>query len=365
MPRNLYCVIMAGGGGNHFWPLTRENRPQHFIKGRQTHHDSFLRDTFNRFAAFIPRENILVVTLAKYSFQIRENLPELPAGNIIEEPFGRKTAACIALAACKIRERDPEAIMIATPCDQIISDTDQFAASIRKAVGHVESDPVLMTLGILPSGPKTDYGYIQVHGGREARNSGEPMPVKTFTEKPDASLAEVFYASGEFFWNSGIFVWRNETILSELSRYVPSIRPLIDGWPAVSGTDREEAFLAHTYADCEKVSVDYAVMEKTDRAWLCPATFDWADISDWESLYNTLTVKDAEGNASNAGSTYLRESSGNLILSTDGRKMVAVKGLRNYMVVDTGDVLLVCPRDDQEYREFISGLALPGYEDYR
>lgn len=365
MPRNLYCVIMAGGGANHFWPLTRENLPQHFIKGRRVYHDSFLRGTFNRFAAFIPKENILVVTLAKYALLIRKYLPELPPENIIEEPFGRKTAACIALAACKIRERDPEAIMIATPCDQLISDADHFVASIRKAVDHVEAAPVLMTLGILPSGPKTDYGYIQIYGGREARNSGEPMPVKTFTEKPDAALAEVFYASGEFFWNSGIFVWRNETILSEIARYVPSLRSLIEGWPDVSGTDREEAFLARAYADCEKVSVDYAVMEKTDSAWLCPATFDWADISDWESLYNTFAEKDAGGNVVNVDASYLRDCGGNLILSSDNKKLMAVKGLKNFMVVDTGDVLLICPRDDRDYHEFISGLALPGYEDYR
>ena len=356
---------MAGGGGNGFWPLTREDHPQHFFKGRKIHRVSFLRGTFNRFAEFIPKENIFVVTLSRFALLVHEELPELPHANIIEEPIGRKTAPCIALAACKIRERDPEAIMIATPCDHIISEGPEFARSILKAVEHVDAEPVLMTIGVIPTAPKTDYGYIQVYGGRQARNTTEPMPVKTFTEKPDAELAQVFYASGEFFWNSGIFVWRNETILTELSHYVPVLGNMIDGWPAVAGTENEEAFLARMYADCEKVSVDYAVMEKTDKAWLCPAQFGWADIGDWDALYRLVPARDEEGNASSTEHTLFREAEGNLILSLDSEKLIALSGLKDYMVVDTDDVLLVCPRDDKKYRDFIAGIALPGYEDYR
>lgn len=356
---------MAGGGGNGFWPVTREDHPQHFLKGRMIHKESFLRGTFNRFAEFIPKENIFVVTLSRFALLVHEELPELPHTNIIEEPIARKTAPCIALAACKIRERDPEAIMIATPCDHLISEGPEFQASILKAVEYVNAEPVLMTLGVIPDEPKTDYGYIQIHGGRQARSSTEPMPVKTFTEKPDAELAKVFFSSGEFFWNTGIFVWRNETILAELARYVPVLGNMIDGWHEVDGTEKEESFLARMYGDCEKVSVDYAVMEKTDKAWLCPAQFGWADISDWDVLYRIAPGRDGDGNITNADHTYLRAASGNILLTPDGKKLVAVNGLKDYMIVDTDDVLLVCPRDEKKYRDFIAGIALPGYEDYR
>ncbi len=365
MQRNLYCVIMAGGGGNNFWPVTREDHPQHVLRGRTIHKESFLRGTFSRFAEFVPKENIFVVTLSRFALLVHEEIPELPHANIIEEPIGRKTAPCIALAACKIRERDPEAIMIATPCDHIISEGPEFAASILKAVEHVNAEPVLMTIGIIPTAPKTDYGYIQVQGGRQARNTTEPIPVKTFTEKPDAEVAEAFFSSGEFFWNSGIFVWRNETILAELSRYVPVLGNMIDGWPEVAGTENEEPFLARMYADCEKVSVDYAVMEKTDKAWLCPAQFGWDDIGDWDAVYRNVPERDGAGNAANTEHTYVRDAQGNLLVTDNSEKLIAVCGLKDYMVVDTTDALLICPRDDKRYRDFISGIALPGYEDYR
>lgn len=366
MTRNLYCVIMAGGGGNNFWPVTREDLPQHFMSPSYVGgaHVSFLRGTYNRFAEFIPPERILVVTLARFADRVRHDLPELPEENILLEPFGRKTAPCIAFAACVIRQRDPEAIMIATPADHIITEGPLFSGSVLDAAKYVDENDVLMTLGIIPTAPKPDYGYIQIQGGPEARNSGDPMPVKTFTEKPDVELAEVFFNSGEFFWNSGIFVWRNATIIEQLYRYVPYLVPMLDGWP--SGREAQESFLERVYADCEKESIDYAVMEKTDRAWLYPARFGWADIGSWDALYRSLhTRKDALGNVSNTDYVYLQENEGNLILSQDKRKLIAIKGLQNYMVVDAGDVLLVCPRNDREFKDFISGIAMPGYEPFR
>lgn len=366
MKRNLYCVIMAGGGGNTFWPVTRENRPQHFLENYLIADCSFLRGTFDRFAEVVPKENILVVTLSKYELLVRRDLPELPSQNILLEPFPRKTAACIAYAACVIRQRDPGAIMIATPADHIIQKGPLFAETLRKVAACVEDNDVLMTLGIVPTGPDTEYGYIQAQGGREALSSGDPMPVKTFTEKPDASLAEVFYGSGEFFWNAGIFIWRNETIISEICRYVPYLVPMLEGWPEVAGTDREETFLARAYADCEKQSIDYAVMEKTDKAWLYPVQFGWADIGSWDALCRSISdLEDPEGNILLPEHTYLKSASGNLLLSDNPKKLIAVEGLRDYMVIDTGDVLMVCPRDDRRYRDFVSGIALPGFEEYR
>jgi len=356
---------MAGGSGNGFWPITRESFPQFLLRPRPNQEGSFLRSTFLRFAEFVPKENIFVVTLSRFALLVRKELPELPQENLLEEPFGRKTAPCIAYAACKVRERDPEAIMIATPADHIISEGPLFAETLLSAAEYVDQEDILMTLGIHPTGPKTDYGYIQIQGGPEARHSGTAMPVKTFTEKPDASLAEVFFQSGEFFWNSGIFLWRNETIISEIRKHVPYLVPLLDGWGAVAGTEKEEAFLARCYADCEKESIDYAVMEKTDRAWLYPVRFGWADLGSWDALYDSFSyLKDEEGNVSNAR-VYGQDASGNIALSHRGDKLFAVKGLSDYMLIDSPDVLLVCPRDDQQYRDFMAGLTLLGQDKYR
>ena len=233
------------------------------------------RLTYDRFTGVVPPENILVVTLDKFADSARRILPELPPENLLLEPFARKTAPCMALAAYTILSRDPDAILVATPWDLVIRDQVLFADTVSEAFDYVEKNDVLMTMGIVPKTPDTNFGYIQVKEGRNAHLMTGPLQVKTFTEKPSAELAQVFVRTGEFFWNSGIFIWRAATIVSEMEKYIPEVTELFHGWKEHI---TEPAFVERAYSECPKVSLDYGVMERTSRAWLYPARFGWADI---------------------------------------------------------------------------------------
>ena len=234
-----------------------------------------LKMTYKRFKRFLPENNILVITLDRFAQTAREVLPTLPQENLLVEPVGRKTAPCMAFACYTLLSRDPDAVVVATPWDLYIRDEALFAQTISDAFDYVEKNDVLMTLGIVPKTPDVNFGYIQVKEGRNAHLMAGPLQVKTFTEKPSAELAEVFVRTGEFFWNSGIFIWKASTICEEMEKYVPEVTELFRGWETRI-TDR--AFIEQAYAECPKVSLDYGVMEHTDRAWLYPARFGWADI---------------------------------------------------------------------------------------
>lgn len=253
MNKHRYCVIMADGSGT----------PEQ------------LKMTYKRFKRFLPENNILVITLDRFARTAREVLPTLPQENLLVEPVGRKTAPCMAFACYTLLSRDPDAVVVATPWDLYIRDEALFAQTISDAFDYVEKNDVLMTLGIVPKTPDVNFGYIQVKEGRNSHLMAGPLQVKTFTEKPSAELAEVFVRTGEFFWNSGIFIWKASTICAEMEKYVPEVTELFRGWETQI-TDR--AFIEQAYAECPKVSLDYGVMEHTDRAWLYPARFGWADI---------------------------------------------------------------------------------------
>ncbi len=253
MNKHRYCVIMADGSGT----------PEQ------------LKMTYKRFERFLPENNILVITLDRFAQTAREVLPTLPQENLLVEPVGRKTAPCMAFACYTLLSRDPDAVVVATPWDLYIRDEALFAQTISDAFDYVEKNDVLMTLGIVPKTPDVNFGYIQVKEGRNAHLMAGPLQVKTFTEKPSAELAKVFVRTGEFFWNSGIFIWKASTICEEMEKYVPEVTELFRGWETRI-TDR--AFIEQAYAECPKVSLDYGVMEHTDRAWLYPARFGWADI---------------------------------------------------------------------------------------
>jgi mannose-1-phosphate guanylyltransferase len=254
MDKHCYCVIMAGGPSSP---------------------GVYLRMTYDRFASFMPKENILVVTLERYAGTARILLPEIPEENLLLEPLGRKTAPCMAYAACTIIKRDPEALIVATPCDLVIRDDELFARTVGEMFDFVGEHDVLMTLGIVPRSPDVNFGYIQVREGKNAWDLERPLQVKTFTEKPPLELAEVFFRTGEFFWNSGIFLWKASVILEEMERYVPDVMAQFQGWETGIG---DRAFVERAYSECPKLSLDYGVMERTDRAWLYPAKFGWADL---------------------------------------------------------------------------------------
>ena len=364
MKDNHYCVIMAGGYGKRFWPICRETLPKQFldITGNG---NSFVRAAYDRCAGLFKPENIFIITLEKYRRLVEQQIPELPEKNLLLEPYGRKTGPCVAYSTYTILKREPNAVMTVMPSDLVISDNEQFTHTILKAMEYAEAHPVLMTLGVKPTHPDPNYGYIQIKGGEEAYSDDVPMKVKTFTEKPDAALAEVFWKSGEFFWNSGIFVWQASVIKEEMEKYMPNITNLFSGWKTTLGSTAEAVFIERVYTDSEKISIDNGVMEKTDIAWLFPARFGWSDIDNWETFYKHYANKDADNNACNSKNTCLENAEGNLIISQDKNKLMAIKGLKDYIVIDTEDVLMICPKNDEEYKGFLTRTAMPGYNEFR
>lgn len=357
-----YCVILAGGAGVRFWPLSREDRPKQFLLSGKSG-DSFLIQTYRRMKAVFDEDHIYIATQRRYRGLVAEQLPDVPEDRLILEPYGRNTAPTIALAAHVLLSRDPEAVMVVTPSDHLISDTDVFAATIRRALRCAAFSDGLFTLGIVPTSPNTNYGYVQVDGPYSA---GQPVKAKTFTEKPSPELAQVFLDSGEFLWNSGIFVWGAAAICAEMERCCPDISNLWQGWEKEFAGGRGTAFTERVYTDSPNISIDYAVLEKSDNLFVLPANFGWCDAGTWNSFYESRTDRDPEGNmVRTAGKSLLTELSGDIIRSTDPHKLVVVRGLSDFLVVDTDDVLLICPRDEQILNDTLSSLKAPGFEEYK
>lgn len=361
---NCYCVIMAGGVGKRFWPISRTSTPKQFLDVADTG-ETFIRQTYERFSRIVPKENILIVTASRYRDLVKDRIPEISDENLLLEPYSRNTAPCIAYATYTLLKRNPEARVVVTPSDHIIDNDELFVKTLNNAFDYVEKHDVLMTLGVVPTRPDTNYGYIQACGGKDALKNDEPMPVKTFTEKPDKALAQVLISTGEFFWNSGVFVWRAETIRQEMEKYLPEVTGFFAGWEGAIGSKIEEEFILRAYTDSLNISIDYGVMEKTERAWIYPVSFGWQDIGTWESLYNYIPDKDKAGNAVSAEKTLIEGTSGTLVISKEKKKLIAIKGLEDFMVIDTDDVLVICPKDDRKFKDFISGIAMPEYEKYR
>lgn len=353
---------MAGGIGSRFWPISRADKPKQFLKFSFLG-GSFLRLTYDRMKQVIPEENIIVVSLTKYKDLVKEHLPELKDENLLLEPYNRNTAPCITFATYYILKRDPLAVTVVTPADHLIPDQENFNDTLGKALAYAAGADSLITLGVVPTRPDSNFGYIQVAGVFEDE---KPVKVKTFTEKPDEDLARVFIDSGEFLWNSGIFVWRASAIRDELERYAPEITSLWKDYKDSLGTPAQEQAVSKIYTDCPRVSIDYAVMEKTSNAWVYPADFKWADIGNWDSLYENLAVHDKHGNAINiAGKSLMEDDSRSIVYTTGAKKLIALRGLEDMIVIDTDDVLLICPRDDDKFWSFLSELAMPEFNDYR
>ena len=362
--QHFYCVIMAGGTGVRFWPVSRAAKPKQFLDVAYTG-KTFIQSTYERFLKVVPQENILIVTGDRYRDIVKEQLPDLADENLLLEPYSRNTAPCIAYATYTLLKRDPLARMVVSPSDHMIDNEELFVETIRKAFDYIEEHDTLMTLGVIPTRPDTNYGYVQAYGGSDVYKNGNPMQVKTFTEKPDRELAKVFISTGEFFWNAGIFLWKAETIRNEMEKYLPEVTGLFKGWENALGTPIEGEFIAKAYTDCPYISIDYGVMEKTAIAWMYPVRFGWGDIGTWESLYNIMPEKDSMGNAMSAEKTLVENTSGVLVVSPEKKKLIAIKGLEDYMVIDTEDVLVICPKDDKKFKDFISGIGMPEYEKYR
>ena len=358
MKSHRYCVIMCGGVGSRFWPYSRENRPKQFIDFLGTGR-SLLQMSYDRILPVVPKENIVVVTNAKYAPLIREQLPELEEHNILLEPARRNTAPCIAWAAYHIHAMDPEASMIVAPSDHLITGEQMFCECVTRGFEFIESNDALLTLGINPVRPETGYGYIQV-GAEVAPGINK---VKTFTEKPNLDLAKVFVESGEFFWNAGIFLWRASVIIEALRKYDTDLTDLFDKGQTDFGTEAEKEFIAQHFEACPANSIDYAVMEKADNVYVECARFGWNDLGTWSALYdNSPTGEDT--NVACGARLISYESQGNIIL-TPGDKLVVVDGLKDYIVADADDVLLICPKSrEQNIKQMVNDVRMRYSEKY-
>lgn len=348
MNRHHYVVIMAGGIGSRFWPMSRTNFPKQFLDilniGK-----TLIQTTFERFASFIPTENIYVVTSSEYVNIVKKQLPQLPLQNILAEPSRKNTAPCIAYISFKLNQLDPQASMIVAPADHLISDNIAFTKVCLEALNFIEEHNALLTLGINPTYPNTGYGYIQYE---QHSVSDNVYKVKTFTEKPNLELAKTFLASGEFLWNAGIFVWQVKNIIQAFEQYLPEVYDLFASQKEKFNTSEEETALLEIYPFSTSISIDFGIMEKADNVYVIPSSFGWSDLGTWNSAYENLQ-KDDNANASVSPNSMLVDTS-NCIVHAPENKLVVIQGLNDFIVVDTGDVLLICKKEkEQEIKEFV------------
>jgi len=358
MNSNYYCIIMAGGVGSRFWPMSRVDRPKQFIDilglGK-----TFIQLTYDRFKAIVPEENIVVVTSAKYKKLVKEQLPNLQDDNILLEPYKRNTAPCIAYATYKLMSRNPDATVVVTPSDHLITGEANFQTTVLTALNEAAVSDKLYTIGIQPTRPETNFGYIQAN-----KNIGKVFDkhtayqVKTFTEKPDADLAKVFLETKEFFWNSGMFIWNLKAIKSEIERCLPEVTTLFSGGEKFYYSSDEDKFITKVYEDCPSISIDYGVMEKTSKAWVFLSDFGWSDVGTWGSIYEHSPHKDKDGNIIKCATSMIDEVYDSIVKENNPEKLVVVRGMDNMMVVDMNDVLLVCKRDDKAIKDIVTDLAM-------
>ena len=349
MSENNYVAIMAGGIGSRFWPISRANYPKQFLDILNTGR-TLIQATFDRFAKFVPAENIYIITFEYYKDIVAEQLPEIPAENIICEPSRKNTAPCVALISYKLQQLNKEANLICAPADHIILDEEGFENVCSDALKFTSHIKGLITLGIKPTHPNTGYGYIQHEPQAVSENV---YKVKTFTEKPDMDLAKTFIASGDFLWNAGIFVWQVKNIIKAFEKHLPELAEVFEGEKKNFNTDDEKEAIERIYPLCVNISIDYGVMEKADNVYIIPSSFGWSDLGTWTSVYDNLE-KDYLGNAV-AGKHVMVIDATNNVVHADNKKLVLLQGLDDFIVVDTPDVLLICKKEkEQEIKEYVA-----------
>lgn len=347
---NNHLVIMAGGVGSRIWPMSTSEKPKQFIDvlgvGR-----SLLQLTYDRFEGVCPNENVWVVTNKQYEQMVREQLPQIPAGNILLEPCRRNTAPCIAYVSWRIKAKDPKANIVVTPSDALVLNVAEFRRVITQCLKFTGETDAIVTLGIKPNRPETGYGYIQADLTTSSPRNKEIFRIDTFREKPDLETAKRYIQQNNFFWNAGIFIWSVSTIVNAFRVYSPAISKVFEGMLSIYGTDKEQAMIDERYPECEKISVDYAIMEKAEEIFVCPADFGWSDLGSWSSLL-MHTRHDLYGN-SLIGTDVSVYDTHNCIIHTTEEKKVVVQGLDGYIVAEKDDTLLVCKlSEEQRIRQF-------------
>ncbi|MGN8071721.1 mannose-1-phosphate guanylyltransferase [Mucilaginibacter sp. SG564] len=343
MNKNNYAIIMAGGIGSRFWPISRSSHPKQFIDILGTG-KTLIQNTYERFLKVCPKENIYVVTNENYTKLVKQQLPEMADGQILTEPVMRNTAPCVAYGCFKIESLNPEAVIVVAPSDQQILDEEAFVTAIEKSLETAASTDSLITLGIKPSRPDTGYGYIQYTD--QAINQ-DFHKVKTFTEKPTLEIAKTFIQSGDFLWNAGIFVWSAKAIVNAFGRHLPEMHEIFAEARPVYNTGDEKSYVHKAYQQCINISIDYGIMEKADNVYVLPSAFGWSDLGTWASIYD-LAEKDYVGNVVIPSEKVIMYDSSNCMVNVPGEKLVILQGLHDFIVVESNNTLLICPRDQEQ-----------------
>ncbi len=340
--KNTYVAIMAGGAGTSFWPVSRDKHPKQFIailgKGK-----SLLRLTFERFEKICPQKNIYIVTNEKYLNLVKKELPKISEKQILLEPVRKNTAPCIAYVAHKIETIDPNANMVIAPSDHIILNVDVFNKAVKSALSASNKNEWLLTLGVNPTRPDVEYGYIQYI--KDTKTKGIHK-VKTFTEKPTLELAKTFLKSGDFLWNSGMFIWNVRSILKAFQDYLPEMYDIFQGGVGKYNTKAENSFIRNAYPMCNNISIDYGIMEKASNVYVIPVSFGWSDLGTWSSLYEKLD-KDYLKNAV-IGKNVMIYDSNNCIVHMPDDKLVILQGLENFIVIESDNILLISPKTEEK-----------------
>ena len=347
--KHHYVAIMAGGIGSRFWPMSRTAYPKQFLDVLNTG-KTLVQWTYERYAKFIPEENIFIVTSEEYVHIVKEQLPRLAVKNILAEPSRKNTAPCIAYVSFKLAQLDPEAVFVVAPSDHLIIEEEAFQRTAIQALDFVENIKALVTLGIKPTHPNTGYGYIQYEGHEVATGV---YKVKTFTEKPDLEIAKTFIASGDFLWNAGIFAWKASTILAAFEKHQTEMFELFDQQKHLFNTPEEHQAIAKIYPQCVNISIDIAIMEKADNVYVIPSSFGWSDLGTWNSAYENIE-KDYLGNAVATDNVVVIDAT-KCMINAPKDKLVVVQGLDDFIVVDTKDVLLICSKEkEQSIKEYVA-----------
>jgi mannose-1-phosphate guanylyltransferase len=360
MNENQYLVIMAGGIGSRFWPMSRTSYPKQFLDvlglGR-----TLIQQTYDRFKEIVSPENVFVVANEKYKSLIWDQLPEIPLVNILSEPSGRNTAPCMAYAGFHINQLNPAAQIIVAPSDHLITDPQEFTRCINIALKACKKQDIFMTLGIKPSRPDTGYGYIQLTR-KNSEQQEDFYKVKTFTEKPSYEIAVSFLESGDFVWNSGIFISSLKTLLEGIRTHLPDMYELFAENKNFFATPKEQEKIKDIYSRCKNISIDYGVMERASNVFVISSDFGWSDLGTWSSLYTHMEKKENENAI--IGKVYTYDSNRNLIRFNDN-KLIVVEGLDDFIVVDTPDVLLICRKSsEQKIKEIVADIKKFEGEDY-
>lgn len=345
-----HLVIMAGGIGSRFWPMSTPERPKQFVDVLGTGR-TFIQMTVDRFKGILPAENVWVVTSQAYKDIIAEQLPEVPCGNILLEPCRRNTAPCVAYAAWRIKSIDPKATIVVSPSDHLVLDTPEFQRVVKSAMDFASTSDAIVTLGMKPTRPETGYGYIQTDMSCPSARNMEIYRVDSFREKPDLATAEKYIRKPNMLWNAGIFIWNVSTIVNALRVYAPEINEVFENLLPLYGTDKEQEAINENFPKCESISVDYAILEKSEEIYCFPASFGWSDLGTWGSLRENVK-RDNNGNAVIGNNVQTYETRDCVIHCCEERRVV-VQGLDGYIVAEKDNTLLICKlSEEQRIKQF-------------